>query len=67
MKIFHALGWAVKNVPCGFLGGPYFFAPQFCGPSIFGHGFGMMDDGEEFRVRLGESVGRLNLDTVLAG
>ena len=42
------------------------FAPQFCGPSTFAHEFGLMADGDEFCVRLGESVGRLNMDNVLA-
>ena len=42
-----------------------FFALQFCGPSKIGQEFGLVIDGDEFCVILGERVGRLNLDTVL--
>ena len=45
---------------------PFLFVPQFYGPSIFGQEFGLVVDGDEFCVRLAESVGRKNLDTVLA-
>ena len=54
------------NVQVAFLVGRT-FELQFCGPSKYGHEIGLIVDCDEFCVRLGESVGRLNLDTVLAG
>ena len=43
------------------------FIRHFCGPSKNGQELALAIDGDEFWVRLGESEGRLNLDTVLAG
>ncbi len=46
-------------------GRTYFLYPNSVSKN--GLEFGLVIDGDEFCVRLGESVGRLNLDTVLAG
>ena len=40
---------------------------QHCGQFVFGQKFGLMVNGDEMCLRLGESVGRLNLNTVSAG
>ena len=40
--------------------------PILCAVLFFGHKSGLMVDGDEMCVKLGESVGRTNLDAVLA-
>ena len=40
---------------------------QFCRPSSDGHEFGLVIDGDEFCVSLGECAARLNLNTVFGG
>ena len=47
-------------------GRPYYGVPRFCGPFVDGHEFGLMFDGDDMCLKLWESGGRKNLDTVLA-
>ena len=47
-------------------GRPYFFVPQFCGPCKNGHEFGLMADGDEICLSVGECGGRIHLNSVLA-
>ena len=53
-------------LPDGSLVGRTFFVLQFCRASKNGHAFGLVIDGDEFCVKLGDSGGRINLGTVLA-
>ena len=64
--MFRVLGY-VANVLLVAFWQAVLLEPQICEPSKNGQEYGLMVDGDEFCVRLGESVGRLNLDTVLAG
>ena len=45
---------------------PFDVYPKFVGRSKKGTEFGLMVDGDELCVRLGECGGRLNMDSVLA-
>ena len=47
-------------------GRPYFLDPNSVGRLYSGHDSGLMVDGDEMCLWVGESGGRINLDSVLA-
>ena len=64
--MFRILGLDVQCLHGGLFIEPFLFVHQFCGPLKKWTRLGLMIDGDEMCLRLGENGGRVNMDIVLA-